>query len=93
VTFTTGANQGRSQEIKRHTGGDPAGLELWQPMSHAIAIGDEFTVTAGCDKRFTTCQSKFANAVNFRGFPHMPGNDFITAVARPGDPNNNGSAL
>ena len=54
--------------------------------------GDTFTVTAGCDKQFATCQAKFANAVNFRGFPHMPGNDFVTAVARPGDPANDGSS-
>ncbi len=90
VTFTSGANAGRAQEVKRHARRQPATLELWQPMAHAIAPGDAFTVTAGCDKQFATCQAKFANAVNFRGFPHMPGNDFVTAVARPGDPANDG---
>ncbi len=30
---------------------------------------------AGCDKSFATCKAKFANALNFRGFPHLPGND------------------
>jgi uncharacterized phage protein (TIGR02218 family) len=59
---------------------------LWQPFAHAIEPGDAFTVTAGCDKQFTTCRTKFANAVNFRGFPHMPGPDYILAVAKPGDP-------
>ena len=53
------------------------------PPSH---LGDTFTVTAGCDKQFATCQAKFANAVNFRGFPHMPGNDFITADRPPRRP-------
>ena len=72
--------------------GSEATIELWQPMAHAIAPGDTFTVTAGCDKQFATCQAKFANAVNFRGFPHMPGNDFILAVARPGDPANDGQS-
>ncbi|MDX5493645.1 MAG: phage BR0599 family protein, partial [Alphaproteobacteria bacterium] len=33
------------------------------------------------DKQFTTCRDRFANAVNFRGFPHMPGNDFVMASA------------
>ena len=46
--------------------------------------GQAFTITAGCDKHLDTCKAKFANVVNFRGFPHMPGNDFVTAVARPG---------
>ena len=49
-----------------------------------IAAGDTFAVTAGCDKQFATCRAKFANAVNFRGFPHMPGNDFVAAYPRAG---------
>jgi uncharacterized phage protein (TIGR02218 family) len=94
VTLTSGANAGRGQEVKRHTLlGSTATLELWQPMALEIAPGDTFTVTAGCDKRFDTCQAKFDNAVNFRGFPHMPGNDFILSVARPGDPANTGDAM
>ena len=88
VTFTSGANTGLAQEVRRHAFGSPATLELWQPMAHAMASGDAFIVTAGCDKQFATCKSKFANGVNFRGFPHMPGNDFVIAVARPGDTTN-----
>ncbi len=87
VTFTSGANSGRAQDVKRHAlAGTDATIELWQPMALTIAPGDTFTITAGCDKQFATCQAKFANAVNFRGFPHMPGNDYILAVARPGEP-------
>ena len=71
----------------------PPVIELWQPFAHAILPGDAFTVTAGCDKQFATCQAKFDNAVNFRGFPHIPGNDFVTAIARPGDPANDGGKL
>ena len=87
VTFTSGANAGRAQEVKRHSlSGVTATLELWQPMALPIEAGDTFTITAGCDKQFATCRAKFANAANFRGFPHMPGNDYILAVARPGAP-------
>lgn len=32
-----------------------------------------------CDQRFETCRDVFANAENFRGFPHLPGNDFVLA--------------
>ncbi len=32
-----------------------------------------------CDQRFETCRDVFANTANFRGFPHMPGTDFILA--------------
>ena len=56
-------------------------------MALAIAPSDAFTVTAGCDKQFAaTCKTKFANATNFRGFPHMPGPDYVLAVAKPGEP-------
>ena len=78
--MTTGANTGRRSEVKRHT--KIAGnlrIELWQPLGAAFAAGDAFTVTAGCDKQFATCRARFANAANYRGFPHMPGNDFLTA--------------
>jgi uncharacterized phage protein (TIGR02218 family) len=92
LTFTTGANTGRAQEVRRHSV-SPVTIELWQPFAQAIAAGDTFTVTAGCDKQLATCQAKFANAVNFRGFPHMPGNDFVAAIARPGDPANDGGSI
>ena len=32
----------------------------------------------GCDKRLATCGSRFANATNFRGEPHVPGTDILT---------------
>jgi uncharacterized phage protein (TIGR02218 family) len=86
LAFTSGANAGRAMEIKSH--GPRAGaieIELWQPMGASVAIGDTFTATAGCDKRLETCAARFANAANYRGFPHMPGNDFVTAVASPGN--------
>ncbi len=51
-------------------------LQLWKPMPFDVQSGDAFTLTAGCDKSFDTCKAKFSNHLNFRGFPHMPGNDF-----------------
>jgi uncharacterized phage protein (TIGR02218 family) len=62
-------------------------IELWNAMTSAIEPGDAFTVTAGCDKRFDTCREKFGNRLNFRGFPHMPGNDFALGYARNGSRN------
>jgi uncharacterized phage protein (TIGR02218 family) len=70
LAWTSGANEGRAVEVRAHRVSDAtATFELWQPMHAAIAVGDTFTVTAGCDKRFATCVQKFDNAVNFRGFP------------------------
>ncbi len=32
-----------------------------------------------CDHRFETCRDVFANAENFRGFPHLPGTEALVA--------------
>jgi uncharacterized phage protein (TIGR02218 family) len=39
---------------------------------------------AGCDKRAETCRAKFGNFLNFRGFPHIPGEDWVTAYPKDG---------
>ena len=85
ISFTSGANAGRAFEVKRHAAA--AGvvtIELWQEPIEAPQAGNAVAVTAGCDKQLATCRAKFDNVANFRGFPHMPGNDFVTAVARAG---------
>ncbi len=92
LTWTAGANDGLSVEIKEHRmASGHARLSLWQAMPEAIASGDAFTVTAGCDKRFATCRERFNNVINFRGFPQIPGNDFVIASPDAGAGNDGGS--
>jgi uncharacterized phage protein (TIGR02218 family) len=92
LAFTGGANAGRSGEIKRHgASGGITSIELWQAMSEAVVAGDGFSVTPGCDKQFSTCRARFANAANFRGFPHMPGNDAVLAIPAAGQVLDGGS--
>jgi len=50
------------------------GVDLDDP--DLIASG---AIAAGCDKSFRTCGARFANRMNFRGFPHMPGVDAVLA--------------
>lgn len=78
LTFSSGANSGLAIEVKTHRV-DAAGVTivLWQAAPEPIGPGDAFVVTAGCDKQLATCRDRFANTANFRGFPHIPGNDFI----------------
>ncbi len=91
VTFTSGANAGLSAMVKDHR---PSGeLVLWQGLVQELAPGDGFEVTAGCDKRFVTCRDRFANAVNFRGFPFIPAPDFVLSYARPGEGRHRGRPL
>ncbi len=82
ITWLSGANDGRMVEVKVHgKANGSVSIELWQRMSEAIALGDQFRIVAGCDKQFSTCKEKFDNVANFRGFPHVPGNDFMLSVA------------
>jgi uncharacterized phage protein (TIGR02218 family) len=43
-----------------------------------VVSGSLALITQGCDKRLITCSAQFANAANFRGEPHLPGNDLLT---------------
>jgi uncharacterized phage protein (TIGR02218 family) len=90
LTWSTGANTGRKFRIKRHRKDATVHIDLWQEMPVPPAIGDQLVLRAGCDKQPETCTTKFANITNYRGFPHMPGNDFVASVAVADDPNNDG---
>jgi hypothetical protein len=46
-------------------------------VSHTHA---EFAL--GCDRQVRTCRERFGNVVNFRGFPHIPGSDFVLRYPR-----------
>ena len=75
VSFTSGANAGFSIEVKAHTAGGV--IEQQLPLPYALAVGDAYTMTPGCDRRFTTCSARYSNVINFRGEPHLPGQDAL----------------
>ncbi|MFU8777647.1 MAG: DUF2163 domain-containing protein [Roseovarius sp.] len=82
LTWSSGANAGRRAELLLHdVTGALVTLTLLEAPLRAIAMGDSFTVSAGCDKRAETCRTKFANIANFRGFPHIPGQDAVIRYA------------
>ena len=58
-------------------------LELWTSIGAAVATGDQVRLQAGCDKTPNTCRVKFANFLNFRGFPHIPGEDWLASYPVP----------
>lgn len=82
LTFTSGLNTGLRFEVKSHVG---TAVRLWDIPAYAVAIGDDFTITAGCAKDAATCKAKFGNLANFRGFPHIPGNDILSDYPRADD--------
>jgi len=88
LTWTSGANVGRTSEVASHTvrAGDRH-LALLEAPVRPIAAGNDFVVRAGCDKRLDTCRDRFANVTNFRGFPHIPGQDTVIRYPNRGDAN------
>lgn len=83
VTLSGGPADGQRIEVKAHTRANGlVTIELWEDARGPLDAGQAFTVRAGCDKTIKTCEAKFSNAVNYRGFPNMPGNDFVAKVAR-----------
>lgn len=66
-------------------------IELWQGIRAELAPGDLLRFSAGCDKRQESCRLKFANQLNFRGFPHIPGEDWLSSYPRPGQNTGSGS--
>lgn len=46
---------------------------------------------ATCDKRYATCRDTFHNIMNFRGFPDLPGDDFLSLYPRDGQALDGGS--
>ncbi len=71
--------------------GDYRVLELWEPIRAPLQGGETIRLTAGCDKRFDTCRLKFQNLANFRGFPDLPGDEWIVAVPSSTGANTGGS--
>lgn len=67
--WLTGANAGVTRTVKSYV---PGILVPSLPLPYTPAAGDTFTVYPGCDKMQATCSSKFANLVNFRGYPYIP---------------------
>lgn len=75
LRYLSGANCGVATVVLACDGSSVTVRDL--PRA-AVETGCRIELREGCDKRFETCVSRFANAVNFRGEPHLPGNDLLT---------------
>jgi uncharacterized phage protein (TIGR02218 family) len=68
VKWLTGENSGFVGQVKEDTGaGTSRTLQIYEPFPFDINVGDTFSVSPGCDRRYETCRDVFNNLVNFRG--------------------------
>ncbi len=69
ITFTSGPNTGATATIKSAGSG---WLQLVYPLPNTPVVGDGFSASYGCDHTMASCQSRFNNLSQFRGFPFVP---------------------
>lgn len=77
VEWTSGLNIGLKMEVRQSLVVTVLQvlIDLFLPMPFPVAITDTFTITRGCNKSITTCETVFSNVLNFRGEPHVPVSD------------------
>ncbi|AMO72773.1 DUF2163 domain-containing protein [Sphingorhabdus sp. M41] len=75
LRFLDGPNCGLSYAI---VDGEAAVVRLADRPAQPVVPGTRVLLTEGCNKNFATCRDRFANSINFRGEPYLPGNDLLT---------------
>lgn len=70
-----GPNCGVETPIAVQSGGK---LILAEPPPLLMSLPQPVRLIEGCDKQLSSCNSRFGNALNFRGEAHLPGNDLLT---------------
>ena len=92
MVVQSGAAQGLVGMIKSdRVAGAGRVVDLWHALGAALVVGDAVQLEAGCDRMAQTCRGKFANFLNFQGFPHIPGEDWLTSYPVSTRPNDGGS--
>lgn len=72
VTWLTGNNAGLSIEVKNYS---PKYVFVAERQIGKIQVGDTYRISAGCDKKISTCHERFNNVINHQGFALIPGTD------------------
>lgn len=94
VVWISGANAGVEGLVRvDQMRGGVRVIEFWEETRFAIETGDRLRLHAGCDKAAGSCEGKFSNFANFRGFPHMPGEDWSVSYPVSGGDLDGGSLL
>ncbi len=52
-------------------------ITFWNNLNSNQTAADNINLYIGCDKSIDCCCQKFGNAINFRGFPNIPNDDWI----------------
>jgi len=75
LLWMDGANCGLASPVIAAEG---SVLHLAEAPAFVPVFPAQVRLIEGCDKQLATCRDRFANAANFRGEAHLPGNDLLT---------------
>jgi uncharacterized phage protein (TIGR02218 family) len=92
MTVLSGAAKGLTGHVRSdRIGGGRRSIELWESFGVTMVTGDLVRLEPGCDRQAETCRAKFGNFLNFRGFPHIPGEDWLLSYPVAAGVNDGGS--
>lgn len=80
IRFLDGPQTGLAITI---TGVVDGAFEVDEQLAARTAPGLRARIRQGCDHTIATCAARFANAINFQGEPHVPGNDLLAQYPQP----------
>jgi hypothetical protein len=75
LTWTSGKNAGLAYYVRLWTPGTPDAIQLDVQPVFAMAHGDAFTITEGCNKTYASClnlQGSTNSLLNYSGQPNVP---------------------
>ena len=75
LRWISGENSGLESAVLSSLG---SRLTLREAPAFSPLVGALVEIGEGCDRSFATCVTRFTNAANFRGEPHLPGIDLLT---------------
>lgn len=71
IMMTSGANDGFGRQVRSWSQPSQK-IKMIAPFYFDVEVGDTFTIYPGCDKTMDTCNTTFANLLNFGGQPFIP---------------------
>ncbi|MEM6621567.1 MAG: DUF2163 domain-containing protein [Pseudomonadota bacterium] len=92
LRWISGRNTGVQGPVKAHlVAADEAIIELWLTPPLQIGEGDQFELTVNCNVTARVWKERFGSLEDFRGFPHIPGDDVAASYPQTGGAHDGGS--
>lgn len=79
LVWNAGLNTGLVSEVKAYVA-NLGQVILWLRTPFDIFPGDTFTIKPGCNKQPSTCDVKYGNILNFRGYDTVPGANAVFKI-------------